>query len=164
MKRASKNYEMSWSEFDANEPLWLNPEKTSPRSVASSSWYTSCSNADDIQPRFMSLQLTDDDTNYDEESKKPWKSKTQLKGRSCTPSKKNYTFSDKQLWEIERANSFLMGQIIRAKPSKTTQLAKSQSAPSITPSAAINRKKKDVEIMRQNSILMNKLQTIARKK
>lgn len=149
----------------------------SPRSIYSTSCYSS--NVSDIDSQLTHRQLLCDENDDTLWYRSGWKgsdsylhdySYSDSEQTICSPksknnNNKNYTFSDTQLWEIERTNSHLMKQIMKAKPDKsTTGQKRSISVPAIKATATINRQKKEREINRANTILMAKLQAISAKK
>lgn len=147
----------------------------SPRSIYSTSCYSS--NASDIDSQLTYRQLMCDETDNTLWYRSGWNgsdsylhrfSDSERTIRSAKPSinnNKNYTFTDMRLREIERTNTYLMRQIMKAKPDKsTTGQQRSISVPTIKSTATINRQKKEREINRTNSILMAKLQAISLKK
>lgn len=151
---------MPLTEYKDSESSWLDSDNLSGRSHDSDGWSNDLHTSDRL-PKMMSITHSDDSDERYELLKRPWNDRSHL--IKSTPERKNYTFTDQQMWEIERTNSFLMGQILRAKPAKSTTLAKTQSNPTSIASAAVNRRKNDVEINRVNAVFLDRLKSISRK-
>ncbi|GAB0095151.1 hypothetical protein DMENIID0001_105040 [Sergentomyia squamirostris] len=75
--------------------------------------------------------------------------------------RQSLTFTNDQMWEIERQNRHLMERIFRPTGSSRCSLRQSDFQPnSRTSSAAINRKKRERQIQLDNQVLFKKLQAI----
>ncbi|XP_059610865.1 cilia- and flagella-associated protein 97 [Phlebotomus argentipes] len=75
--------------------------------------------------------------------------------------RQSLTFTNDQMWEIERQNRLLMERIFRPAGSSRCSLRQSDFQPnSRTSSAAINRKKRERQIQLDNQVLCRKLQAI----
>lgn len=136
----------------------------SPRSIYSNDW--SLTTTDPISET-TSLCLSDETNESNRSSWYQHESSIRKSQRSAVTSfsntKKNYTFNDYQLRDIQRANINLMERLENVKRSTSTTAANTPQRSALVASATINRKKKEQEIHRTNSILMAKLEAIARK-
>nr|CAI5843299.1 unnamed protein product [Callosobruchus analis] len=117
-------------------------------------------NEDVNEQEYLNDSFEDDDDLSDYE---PSPSEIQRVARSCTEIRyiPNKTFSSGALWEIERNNKILMQKIV----SNTKRKNQYFTAPKCTPvnmvsSAAINRKKYNEKIARDNQILLRKIQNV----
>ncbi|VEN39390.1 unnamed protein product [Callosobruchus maculatus] len=93
----------------------------------------------------------------------PTPSEIQRVGRSCTEVRyiPNKTFSSGALWEIERNNKILMQKIVSNSKRKNQYVTAPKRAPvNIVSSAAINRRKFNEKIARDNQILLRKIQNV----
>lgn len=146
---------------------WSDEKLLSPRSMFSNGWYSADSSTMDPIPQMVSLRLCDDAS--DGQHHKPWNQNNTRIGQSHSSSSfsgtmRNYTFTDGQLRDIQRTNACLMDKLQRAKRSNSTSAANVPIVPVAVASATINRQRKAREIHRTNSILIAKLEAIAKKR
>nr|CAH7719932.1 unnamed protein product [Callosobruchus chinensis] len=83
--------------------------------------------------------------------------------QSCTEIRyiPNKTFSSGALWEIERSNKILMQKIVSNTKRKNQYITAPKCAPvNKISSAAINRKKYNEKVARDNQILLRKIQNV----
>ncbi|KAB0799345.1 hypothetical protein PPYR_07225 [Photinus pyralis] len=78
--------------------------------------------------------------------------------KSCGPKIQNKTFSMEQTREIERRNDILMKKIL-AHSKRESRYGPNPVYKKLS-SSALNRKKKDMEISRNNLMLLRKIQTV----
>ncbi|XP_037956154.1 ring-infected erythrocyte surface antigen-like [Teleopsis dalmanni] len=86
------------------------------------------------------------------------------KMRNIRHPRKNASFSNKELREIERTNKILLQKIVSQKPTFTTSGQSSKASVRFASTASINRRKQQRQIDLDNQILKRKIEAIAVRK